>query len=81
MDHFQMQHAWTLLCTIGLLKHLQIPSDINFGIYLREASSYWTWLRLGLRILGKLKKKTILRFLAIVAKSKVDTDSYDCFVE
>ena len=81
MDHFQMQHAWTLLCTTGLLKHIQIPSDISFGIYSREASSYWTWLRLGLKILGKLKKKMILRFFAIVAKRKFDTEPYDCFVE
>ena len=36
-----------MLCTIALLKHIQIPSDISFGIYLREASSFLTWLRLG----------------------------------
>ena len=35
-----------MLGTIALLKHIQIPSDITFGIYLREASSFWTWLRL-----------------------------------
>ena len=28
-------------------KHIQILSDISLGIYLREASSFWTWLRLG----------------------------------
>ena len=32
-----------MLCPIALLKHIQIPSDISFGIYLREASSLATF--------------------------------------
>ena len=39
-------------CGIGL-KHIQIPSDISFGLYLREASSFLIWLRLGKKILKK----------------------------
>ena len=31
--------------------------------------------------MGKLKKMMSLRFFAIVAKSKFDTEPYDCFVE
>ena len=27
-----------MLCTIALLKHIQIPSDISFGIYLKARS-------------------------------------------
>ena len=29
-----------MLCTIALLKHVQIPSDISFKIYFRKALSY-----------------------------------------
>ena len=70
-----------MLCTIALLKHIQIPSDISFGIYLREASSFWTWLRLDKKILGKLKGKDDFKIVAIVAKRKFDSEPYDSFAE
>ena len=34
MDHFQMATCLNKLCMIVLLKYIQIPSDISFGIYL-----------------------------------------------
>ena len=70
-----------MLCTIALLKHIPIPSDISLGIYLRQASSFRTWLRLGWRIQGKLKRKDDFEIVAIVAKPKFDSEPYDSFVE
>ena len=39
MDHSDATYL-SMLGTIALLKHIQIPSDISFGIYLREASVF-----------------------------------------
>ena len=35
MEHFQMQHA----STTALQKHIQMPSNISFGVYFRKALS------------------------------------------
>ena len=44
--------------TTALLKHIQIPSDISFGIYLREASSFFNLTTFRLK---NTKEKMILR--------------------
>ena len=67
-----------ILCMIALLKHIQIPFDLSFGIYLRDASSFLTWRQ---KILGKLKRKDDFKIVAIVAKRTFDSEPYDSFVE
>ena len=73
-----------MLCTIALLKHVQILSDISFKVYFKKAL---TRLKLTntatfmLKILGKLKRKDDIKIVAIVAKCKFDTEPYDSFVE
>ena len=64
-----------MLCTITLLKHIQIPSDISFGIYLREASSLAT-IRLK-----NTERNDDFKIVAIVAKRRFDSEPSDSFVE
>ena len=67
-----------MLGTIALLKHIQIPSDIGFGIYLREASSFLDLATFRLKNTGR---KFDFKIVAIVAKRKFDSEPYDSFVE
>ena len=45
--------------------------DISFSICSREASSYGTWLHLGLKILGKLKRKDDFKIFRHCHKAQV----------
>ena len=65
-----------MLCTIALLKHMQIPSDISFGIYFRKPKLL-NLVTFKLKIQGKLKIKDDFKIVAIVAKSKFETEAYD----
>ena len=56
-----------MLCTVALLKNIQIPSDISSGIYFRKAL--------------KLKRVVDFKIVVIVDKRKFDTELYDSFVE
>ena len=67
-----------MLCTIALLKHIQIPYDISFGIYLREASIFFN---LAMFRLKKYKRKDYFKIVAIAAKRKFDSEPCDSFVE
>ena len=67
-----------MLCTIALLEHIQIPFDISFGIYFFKLTNLAKFM---LKILGKLKRKNDFKIVAIVAKRKFDTETYDSFVE
>ena len=66
-----------MLCMIAVLTHIQIPSDISFGIYLREASSFFNLATFRL----KNTKGNYFKSVAIVAKLKFDSEPYDSFVE
>ena len=65
-----------MLCTIALLKHIQIPSDISFGIYLREPRVF----NLATFRLKNTKEKMILRS-SLLSQSVSDSEPYDSFVE
>ena len=59
---------------------MQIPSDISFGIYFRKAKLL-NLVTFKLKIQGKLKIKDDFKIVAIVAKSKFETEAYDSFGE
>ena len=67
-----------ILCTIALLKHMQIPSDTSFGIYFRKPKLL-NLVTFKLKKRGKLKIKDDFKIVAIVAKSKFEP--YDSFGE
>ena len=70
-----------MLCTIALLKHVQILSDISFKIYFRKALNNEHGHVYVKKILGKLKRQNDIKIVTIVAKCKFDTEPYDSFVE
>ena len=71
-----------MVCTIALLKHMQIPSDISFGIYFRKPKLL-NLVTFKLKNTGnrKLKIKDDFKIVAIVAKSKFETEVFDSFGE
>ena len=60
-----------MLGTIALLKHIQMPSDISFGICFNLATFR----------LKNTGRKDDFKIIAIVAKRKFDSESDDSFVE
>ena len=59
-------------------KHIQIPSDISFGIYLREASSFLNLATFRLKNTGR---KDDFKIVPVVPKRKFDSEPYDSIVE
>ena len=75
-----LEHA-LCACTLALLQHIQITSDISFDIYFKKSLKLTNLATFMLKILGKLKRKDDFKIVAIVAKGKLDTESYDSFLE
>ena len=69
-----------MLCTIALLKHMQIPSDISFGIYFRKPKLL-NLVAFKLKNTEKTENKDDFKIVAIVAKSKFETEAFDSFGE
>ena len=67
-----LEHA---LSDSFIIKDIQIPSDISFGIYLREGLSLATFRS------KNIGRNDDFKIVAIVAKLKFESEPYDSFVE